>query len=437
MSNLPISDGFQLRCDGVPPAQWPKLSCSEANQTALQDSDLRLDANRKILFQGNGQIKSVGDIHILTGETPPSEKLSLLANGNLGIGTTTPTEKLEVAGKIKATQLEASGAVKAATFQGDGSALTGKVSTTGDTMTGPLTIQNTLSVSSSVGIGTTTAPRGKLDVAGDVYVEGNLQLKGENLAAMLLRKRHYHGIVDVDSNMPLVLHLCFESQLHIPKTIKLFLRGFQFSRAFYTELGRHTHQADSQSINLQHAHGHNFYLSTNGDHDHAIHVGNTGGAGKPGDHRYAGAYPESLGAWQQGWASLVTCFTPDAADYWVSRAGNHSHSVNGGIQPSLGEHKHAITVNPAGGAVSAGGEVKEYLNSLQLVVNGQRRTDSWLKRLSGWNEMGNGTAGHPLVTGGTGVLDITDLVPLTVGTHEVRFEVANGGGKLLYNVFCE
>jgi hypothetical protein len=53
---------------------------------------------------------------------------TLTVSGNVGIGTTQPlTEKLEVAGKIKATELEASGTIKAAIFQGDGSALTGAI----------------------------------------------------------------------------------------------------------------------------------------------------------------------------------------------------------------------------------------------------------------------------------------------------------------------
>ena len=167
-----ISDGIQFRRDGVDPNQWPKLSCSQAHQLALEVSDLRLDMNREILFQGNGQLTASGDLLVLTGGSSP-QKLSILTNGNVGIGITTPTEKLEVAGKIKVTELEASDTVKAVAFQGDGSALTGKVSTTGDTMTGSLTIQNSLTVSGNVGIGTTN-PTYKLDVAGDIKASSML-----------------------------------------------------------------------------------------------------------------------------------------------------------------------------------------------------------------------------------------------------------------------
>ncbi|GAB4192906.1 MAG: hypothetical protein Fur006_37590 [Coleofasciculaceae cyanobacterium] len=347
-------DGIEFSRDGVDPKQWPKLSCSQANQLALEVSDLKLDTNREIFFDGNGQLRSSGNLRFFTGSPSATEKLSLLTNGNVGIGkpepqaklevngnlklqqgvavnefsndgtlsnnsdlalptqkavktyvdteitqvnqtlstkaalagdssqdfqtknltvsgnltttgnvaigttssptaklevngtinatslrafqsggsyssiatfesknpeppyvnwlhnraggdtvrygyiqvgdwgdsqqfkfvaenqanftfvngnvgmgTTTPTEKLEVAGKIKASQLDVSGTIKAVTFQGDGSALTGKVSTAGDTMTGSLTIYNSLTVSGNVGIGTTN-PTYKLDVAGDI-----------------------------------------------------------------------------------------------------------------------------------------------------------------------------------------------------------------------------------------------------------------------------
>ncbi|NEQ83724.1 MAG: polymer-forming cytoskeletal protein, partial [Moorea sp. SIO2I5] len=54
--------------------EWPRLSCPQANQLALEFGDLRVD-------------------------------------GKVGIGTTATTEKLEVAGKVKATDLDVSGAI--------------------------------------------------------------------------------------------------------------------------------------------------------------------------------------------------------------------------------------------------------------------------------------------------------------------------------------
>jgi hypothetical protein len=172
-----------LQRDGVDQTQWPRLSCSQAHQAALAVGDLRLDDGREIIFQDQGQIRSfddthklvfnrqnnrlelheIGDISFLTGAPTPTEKMRILATGDVGIGTATPTQPLEVVGTVKATA-----------FQGDGAALTNvrdttKVAKAGDTMTGPLSItaagtglrvtnnasvEGTLTVESNVGIGT-------------------------------------------------------------------------------------------------------------------------------------------------------------------------------------------------------------------------------------------------------------------------------------------
>lgn len=69
-----------------------------------------------------------------------------------------------------AKQLEVNATINATGFKGDGSLLTGKVSTSGDTITGSLTIQNTLSVTGNVVIGTVSSGT-KLDVKGDLTLD--------------------------------------------------------------------------------------------------------------------------------------------------------------------------------------------------------------------------------------------------------------------------
>lgn len=132
-------DGIQLRVNETDPDDWPtqlpRLSCRLPNQIALEHSDLSLDTQREILFQGNGQIRSIGDIRFLTGATTPTERLSLLANGDIDIGTTTTPANLKVNGTIKAIA-----------FQGDGSTLDGVVHTAGGTMDGSLIIKKELTV---------------------------------------------------------------------------------------------------------------------------------------------------------------------------------------------------------------------------------------------------------------------------------------------------
>ncbi|XHX78802.1 MAG: hypothetical protein RBJ76_02395 [Stenomitos frigidus ULC029] len=137
-----IFDSIRLRRDSVDFTQWPKLSCGDANQLDLDVSDLCLDGDRSLQFQGNGQIRTAGSLRILTDSPAATEKLTILPNGNVGIGNVAPTTKLEVSGTVKAT-----------TFQGDGSTLTGIVQKAGDTITGSLAVQNNLMVQGDLDLG--------------------------------------------------------------------------------------------------------------------------------------------------------------------------------------------------------------------------------------------------------------------------------------------
>ena len=80
-------------------------SSGAASRLKLIDSGTTSSGNAPIL-------SSAGDLFILN--TGGSERLRVLANGNVGIANTNPSEKLEVTGTVKATA-----------FEGDGSALTG------------------------------------------------------------------------------------------------------------------------------------------------------------------------------------------------------------------------------------------------------------------------------------------------------------------------
>ena len=51
--------------NGLDPAQWPKLTCTQLGHLDLQDAGLRLPSRRDILFEDNGQIRSFDDTHRL------------------------------------------------------------------------------------------------------------------------------------------------------------------------------------------------------------------------------------------------------------------------------------------------------------------------------------------------------------------------------------
>ena len=151
--NFPLS--------GTDVSQWPKLTCTQPGQLDLQDAGLRLPSSRDILFQDNGQIRAGDDTHrlvfdrvggllelheagtirLLTGGPTPTERLRILATGQVGIGTATPTSLLHVTGDTRTD-----GALRVA-----GQVVVG----------GPLTVE------SQVGIGTAT-PTQKLEVVGTV-----------------------------------------------------------------------------------------------------------------------------------------------------------------------------------------------------------------------------------------------------------------------------
>jgi len=117
MDDLPLRS-LVLRQDSVPPAQWPRLRCGEANLASLEGASLRLENGREIFFQDNGQIRSMdqahrivfnrannrlelyefGDIVFLTGGVTPTEKARIQASGRVGIGVPDPDAPLHVLG---------------------------------------------------------------------------------------------------------------------------------------------------------------------------------------------------------------------------------------------------------------------------------------------------------------------------------------------------
>jgi hypothetical protein len=97
-----IADVFTVKNDTIPQTAWPKLTCGIANEVTLLDSSLKFGDQREVFFQNAGQLRALADIRFLTGSPTATEKLRILPNGRVGIGTTAPEGTLDVRGDIRA-----------------------------------------------------------------------------------------------------------------------------------------------------------------------------------------------------------------------------------------------------------------------------------------------------------------------------------------------
>lgn len=102
----------------IAPAGYPKLTCDQANYAAVHNAGVTMDAGTEVVFQDNGQIRSLdqshklvfnrannllelhefGDIVLMTGGLSPTEKMRVTAGGSIGIGTAAPDRPLTVQG---------------------------------------------------------------------------------------------------------------------------------------------------------------------------------------------------------------------------------------------------------------------------------------------------------------------------------------------------
>ena len=151
----------------VNPNEWSRLTCSGTRELSIYSDEFNLNGNANLRVNGNviatayqgdgsaltGKVSTTGDT--MTG--PLTVNAALTVTGNVGIGTPTPSAKLEVNGTVKATA-----------FEGDGSALTGISSGKWSDGSSSSIYYN----SGNVGIGTTN-PQDRLDVNGALRFNGN------------------------------------------------------------------------------------------------------------------------------------------------------------------------------------------------------------------------------------------------------------------------
>jgi hypothetical protein len=144
---------------GFDGTQWWSLN---SNAAAGGYSPLVL-SNDHALIYSNGTADTGG--FTLAQWSNSARGIRIDSSGNVGIGTSSPAQKLDVNGTIKSSAMVVSGAVTAASFSGDGSGLTGISSWTGNMSTAiyPTTVTNssgTPMVNTGTGTFTFTVPAG-------------------------------------------------------------------------------------------------------------------------------------------------------------------------------------------------------------------------------------------------------------------------------------
>ncbi|MCK4272496.1 hypothetical protein KAX22_07585 [bacterium] len=146
-----------------------------ADSAAVADDAHHLEG--QALSDLDGRWVNQGDLdHLDAADGDPANALYVDATGNVGVGTTSPAEKLDVAGTVKMTGLKmtagaSDGYVLTSNVSGEGSWLPAAGGADGDwTISGSDMYS---AVSGNVGIGT-ASPAQKLHVAGSVKVDNTL-----------------------------------------------------------------------------------------------------------------------------------------------------------------------------------------------------------------------------------------------------------------------
>jgi hypothetical protein len=213
-------------------------------------------------------------------------------------------------------------------------------------------------------------------------------------------------------------------------------------------------------------------------HTHPIRQAANPTAGISGEHigTNANQYDSVLTSMQSdsdafgGWTGIPSTYGPthpsdpraQPGTTFIQMDGVHTHQ-SGRVesdQATPGTFSATETITVSGGIADAGNTAPAagslpyqardgdpaygYFTGLRLKLDGTDITGLVTAQL-GWTRLGDGTAGHPLVTSGTGSIDLVRLgLSLEVGSHTLEMFLnaaaapsANTGGKVLYNLFVQ
>lgn len=266
------------------------------------------------------------------------------------------------------------------------------------------------------------------------------------------------GEKDIDNLNSKVIH--FQIRGGPPDAVLLYLWGDAISSLLYTELGGHTHGSklnaaptsdETAPIKIDHTH-HVDQMSTDGAsanmaHDHSMHHATV---------RYPPGTNDSGIVTGAGFGSSYDSEKNQFGTQWITTTDlGHTHPLEafdtkGSSLQQTAPHHHTLTVStntdaagntaPATGNTpyqARGGSAYSFPSTLQVKLDGNDIT-GWIKGQLGWSSLGDGTATHPLITSGTGALDlIKSGHALGVGPHQIELRLNSGGGKVLYNLYVE
>ncbi len=135
----------------------------------------------------------------------------------------------------------------------------------------------------------------------------------------------------------------------------------------------------------------------------------------------------------------------ETASDWAAVGTGHDHGLalrsdgalsawgrNSNGQLGLGDTEDRSSAEP----VPQDSRPLPEVGQLRLKINGAEVTADLLA-LTDLDLLGNGSMRHPLMTRGIGLIDITSLIPLTVGTQEVCIEAPHSSLMLEYDLICE
>ena len=256
------------------------------------------------------------------------------------------------------------------------------------------------------------------------------------------------GEKDIDNANPKFLH--FHISDGLPDSVRLYLRGREFTSLYYTEMGEHNHSVTIPDPTISIAHEHKFKGVPKAKH---------GGA-----HRHSFWYADPA----EGFASIDR-HEPDQGKWIlkdetqvmghpIAESGAHSHDLDPLEFDPLADPNITIPIAGTIGDKGANLPVRTNTQHLTLINNLVVRLDSnnITKQICDQLEARDGVGKWLLVaapndfrikgaalnaSGGTGEIDLLKLggVELGLGEHALEFRImdANVGGNLQYNLYVK